>query len=401
MKLVTIQESFEDVIENATNIESENSRETFWVAERDMESMDGEQELYEVNPDITLEGNNNIQLLKIARKEYQLNIFERKYNLKSVEKCLKLVNENITALAISNNNILGIGTSAGRILIYNLKNEQLLNTITNPHMAGVTKLRIFPSDEVIISVSEDLTIRIWSLKSSQCVREFKNHFKEITDIKLIGLAGRNFLTSSRDGALNLYECGSGKVIFKFQRIQNQQDAVNCIALGALDSKVKTSELEFETEGKCVYAGYESGIIQQYDLAGHKSTNSSFCHPLSASVTSLDIISHFLVSGYLDGSLKIWDISANSLMFGSSFNPNYPIDLIKVVGYNEGLQEIKFIIYNGPETLLELNVSLKLRNISKVIHYVGLPELSQITTIDKNNESIIVGGKYGLLAIYNI
>jgi proteasomal ATPase-associated factor 1 len=124
------------------------------------------------------------------------------------------------------------------------------------HVGDITTCQFFPSGQVILSSASDMMLKIWGLDGSNPVT-LKGHRSGILDAKIVG-KGRNVLSSSRDGTVKLWECGSSSMIYD---LDPEQGPVHQMALGSyrdLDERSEPSGKEYETAGKLLVLGAETG-----------------------------------------------------------------------------------------------------------------------------------------------
>lgn len=148
---------------------------------------------------------------------------------------------------------------------------------------------------------------------------------------------------------------------------------------------KLSELEVETEYQCAYVGFDSGVIQQFSIGDHCQTRVRF-EDGNAGVSSIDISDGVLVSGYNDGKLRVWDIEGESIIFKYQLNSNFPISTLKVLHRQD--DTITVLAYNGPETLLKLEVDLKSEVVNQT-YLIGMEENFNVQDVALNKDRIII------------
>lgn len=388
MELLTIQDSFEEVINDVKDGSLEQDK--FWIAKRNI-SLDTNQDFWyiDVNKHEMKDHSKTVNFRHKQDQQYEVDINGVTYNLQSFYKNVNLNNTKINSLCISGNSErLTIGTLQGELIIFNLRTSEIEERIKEAHFGNIVLLRFFPSDKAILSVGIDLQIKIWGI-DGQLVRTMSDQVKDITSINFLGKTGRNFISGSKDGSINIWECGSGLVAYRFNRIQNTNDLVNCCVIGVYESSgTKLSDLEFETANNCAYVGYESGIIQQFNIGDHCQTKVKLADGEQSGVSSIDIIEHLLVSGYKNGQLKIWDITKEQLVLQYQLNTQHPISKLNIL--KKSRDEITVLVYNGPETLLKLTIELT-KKLVKATYLVGMEENFRINDISINRESIAVGG----------
>lgn len=391
MTIVTVQDTFEDVINDVESKVVES--ESIWVARRFSVDED-HQEFYKV--DVKLDGNekvlfesSDVQISRHGDHKYTFAIKGDQYEMLAPKHKTHTAN-NVTAVAITKNgNSLIVGNTNGDIIHYDTATKQKLLEFKEAHYAGILKLKLFPSEQVLLSVGNDLQIKLWSLEraSEVAVRSFVNQKKEISDIALIG-KGRNFMTSSLDGSVNLWECSTGSIVSKFQRIDDLEDPSTCLAIATAQSKVSYQDsvggdLLFECNDKFVYVGYQSGLIQQYSVAGHYQTGVKF--KVDSEVASLGIFSDYVIAGYGNGQIIVWNTTADQ-HFTFKLNENYPVSNLHLENWNG--KRATFIVSNGPDLLLRAVFD----GSDGSFHYrylVGLRELFHVELVTASSRGVIV------------
>lgn len=386
MNLITIQDSFEEVISDVKNGILEQDK--FWIAKRNIES-DENQDFWYINVQALQmkDDANSVDVQYMKANEYKIRTDGNTYNLKSFYRKINIAKDKISSVAIaSNNQHLVIGTKGGDLIIYNMMTDSVEKKINGAHFEDITTVKFFPSNKVILSVGIDLKIKLWGL-NGELVRTMINQVKAITSISLLGKTGRNFVSGSKDGSIDVWECGTGQVIYSFNRIQDKNDPVNTLVIGEHESEgTKLSELEFETSNQCVYVGYESGIVQQFDIGDHCQTRVRFQDGSSA-VTSMDKIDESLICGYSDGKLNIWNTASGELIFKHQLNSHYPISQVFALERQNNIMSV--LVYNGPEILLKLDIDIE-KNVLETTYLVGMEENFKVSDIASSKDNIVIG-----------
>lgn len=306
--------------------------------------------------------------------------------------------ESSTASAIAttaSGSILLVGTSQGDIHVFDTSTRTKVASIAQAHYSDVTRIVVFPSDKVFMSVGTDFTTRLWPLPSDsesesiRPARTFQSQKGLITDVKLVG-AGRNFLTSSLDGSVNLWECGSGAVVSSFHRIADHKDPALCLCLGeAEDSEdVKSQNLHFDTN-RMMFVGYQSGVVQQFHVGSHYQTSKRFERQQQqmAAVTGLELLDAGtkLVAGYEDGTVVMWRVADGVVLLTLQLNQNYAISNLTKVRGKEG----QICFSNGPDLLWVVTTSGE--NTMHPLQLVGLSECFRTQLVCVSREIIVATG----------
>lgn len=147
----------------------------------------------------------------------------------------------------------------------------------------------------------------------------------------------------------------------------------------------------------VFVGYQLGTIQQFSVAGHFQTGVKFHR--SAEVTSLKTEPSYLIAGYADGVLRVYDVSETKGTSDSSgaskhaskfwelqLNPNFAIDRLGVKGRGSGASKLKVVVSNGPELLVEVSFDGASFHCTQL---VGLSEMFRAVHIDCSGDKVFV------------
>lgn len=315
--------------------------------------------------------------------DYFVTLGEEKYKLHG-HRQIKLVKKDVSSIAVTRNNQGVVGLKSGDLVKLTVSDQgiDILPWISQAHYEDVTKIKVFPSQEVVLTVGLDKQIKLWSFSEDKPLRTLLEQTSTITDVAIVG-KGRNILSSSKDGSVNLWECSKGEVVHKFTRIDNHEDGVNCIHVeenGQLESVGENKPDHYECDNKILYVGYDSGIIQPYSLLHHHQLRTKFRY--SAAVTSLTAFKQYLVAGYADGTIIIWHQDGEEVQ-RYHFNRNYAIDNVLVTSKGS------ILVSNGPEILLELAIGETFE--AEVVWLVGLPEVFRASAFAETTNGYLVAG----------
>ena len=81
-----------------------------------------------------------------------------------------------------------------------------------PHVSSITSLKFFPSNEVLLASSMDMSVSVISATDLTNVpRRFKGHSRSVTDTAIVE-QGKNVVSCAKDGTVRLWDVGGGKQI---------------------------------------------------------------------------------------------------------------------------------------------------------------------------------------------
>ncbi|KDN53219.1 hypothetical protein K437DRAFT_271738 [Tilletiaria anomala UBC 951] len=131
------------------------------------------------------------------------------------------------------------------------------------HVGDVRSARFFPSGEVILTTSSDLTARIFSALEDSNPRTFKGHKRAILCSEIID-RGREVLTAGADGTVRLWDVGANKQIGLFA--SERFSSINALVL----QRHSADATGGNSQGKLLATALSSGRIELHDLGARRS-----------------------------------------------------------------------------------------------------------------------------------
>ncbi|GAA5994521.1 hypothetical protein JCM5350_004677 [Sporobolomyces pararoseus] len=181
------------------------------------------------------------------------------------------------------------------------------------HVGDITCVEFFPSNEVVLTASSDMSLRVFSTKDGTCPRHLQGHTKRVTGTHiLVGgeHKGREVLSSSLDGTLKLWDLSTG---------QNTQTWTLPHPISALEV-ISSTEVVGDNvlEGKIALCGHSDGTISKISLFPSEPTNSSVSTTFKSSLntSSIESLSYnpktrILAAGSRNGIVGLFEISEDS------------------------------------------------------------------------------------------
>ncbi|KAJ6630383.1 WD40-repeat-containing domain protein [Mycena sp. CBHHK59/15] len=196
-----------------------------------------------------------------------------------------------------------------------------------PHKSTTTSLKFFPSSRVLLSAGADFSLCILPADLSPAsraltpARTLTGHRRSITSTAIVS-RGRNVISSSLDGTVQLWDVSSGEKIHVMSAGAGRFVPVTSISLGerggvelTASTSVPPDPREVETASKLLFCALQTGSFEAFDL-GTKSPvyTSPAGTPLSAIAYSSD--NHLLATGSSKGIVEIFDTRALTAPVGS-------------------------------------------------------------------------------------
>ncbi|KAL7666146.1 Uncharacterized protein ABC855_g1740 [[Candida] zeylanoides] len=366
MDIVTIQPSFREVIQEVCD---GGASESFWVSRQAAGSETSHDLAVQVAVGPAFDG----PFRQTTAHRFEVVFDGATYSLQAASTNISSAS-NVTAVA-AHDALVAVGDSAGAIKLYDSRGDQQL-AISAAHCADVTCLAFFPSGQVILSGSLDMTIKVWSVADGTNPRTMAGHTAAVTCVELLGATGRNFLSGARDGSVRLWETGSGSMLHAFRRVAHHDDPVTCMrSQGSAPLGGGGGAFDFETAGVLVYVGYESGTIQQYDVAARRPTAVKFAS-IGSAVTCLELTNAGVVAGHANGVIR-------NCTTGRQFEAPGPILSLTSL-------DARGLLVNSAGNL----VVLKEDGVSVDRYLVGA-ERVQSVAYNPHRSQVISGGKEGV------
>lgn len=159
------------------------------------------------------------------------------------------------------------------------------------HVSDITLARFFPSGEVVLTASSDMSIRLWGVSTGRCARVLKGHTRTVQAASIIGI-GRNIVSASSDATVRLWDVATGAGAGGLRTWKLGAEALS-IACGSRPSGMEGGltppdgdesaampappvephrggvPAEVETDGKLVVSGLRNGHAALIDLSSKR------------------------------------------------------------------------------------------------------------------------------------
>lgn len=144
-----------------------------------------------------------------------------------------MMNDAVLCLAFSRDSeMLASGSKDGKIQIWKIQTGQCLRKFEKAHNKGVTSISFSKDSSQILSGSFDCTARIHGLKSGKLIKEFSGHTSFVNDA-VFSIDPHNIMTASSDGTIKLWNIKTTECVTSFKQFgsanpSSLEVAVNCI-----------------------------------------------------------------------------------------------------------------------------------------------------------------------------
>ncbi|KAK9888865.1 hypothetical protein WA026_001085 [Henosepilachna vigintioctopunctata] len=217
------------------------------------------------------------------------------------------------------------------VRIMNERSGEVSRTLTG-HSGPVYSVSFSPDRTLLLSCSEDSTIRMWSLQMWTCLVVYKGHLFPVWDVKFSPL-GYYFATASHDRTARLWATDHYSPLRLFAGHFSDVDCIqfhpnsNYVATGSSDRRVclwdcttgnhvrlmtghkaPIHSLAFSTCGRFLSSSGADCRVLIWDLSHGHLVAELTGHEKPVHTLAFSRCGNILCSGGLDCSLKVWDFS---------------------------------------------------------------------------------------------
>lgn len=211
------------------------------------------------------------------------------------------------------------GSEDGKIIIWRTKDWELFGTLKG-HTKRINDLAIHPTGRVAISVSDDLTIRLWNLMTAKKAAVLKirgrDHLGQSGDFVRWSPDGKHFVVGMLNQLLVYTLTPTARIIRKVKftstlvsmdvyEVEGKQYLVTGHGNGVIDFvELQTLFTENDDSEDKVWDDKAETVEPEFSLRGHTSR-----------IKGLSLLQHaetnnvpYLVSVSSDGKIVVWDLS---------------------------------------------------------------------------------------------
>jgi WD40 repeat protein/TPR repeat protein len=258
----------------------------------------------------------------------------------TLQKTLTEHNGTIYCLTVLPDGRLASGSVDKTIKLWDVKTGQCLHTLTG-HSSSVYALTVLP-DGRLVSGSLDNTIKLWDASNGKCLHTLEGHSSSV--YALTSLPDGRLASGSNDNTIKLWDASSGKCLHTLTGHSDFVMALTVLPDGwlASGSKDKTIKLWDTQKGQCLYtltghsdfvmaltvlpdgwlaSGSKDKTIKLWDAKTGKCLHTLTGH--SDRVNALTVLPDgWLASSSWDNTIKVWDTSSRKCLHNLTGHSNW-------------------------------------------------------------------------------
>jgi len=179
------------------------------------------------------------------------------------------------------------------VILMDLQRKKTLCKMSG-HMKKVNQVLIHPTQNVILSASEDKTIRVWSCSDVEnqqykCAYTIRTHSAEVYGISVHPL-GDYFVSCSRDRTWAFHELDSGRTL---KTMKNLPTEYRCLCL--------------HPDGMILGGGGADGQTHIWDMRGQELKASLSGHTGPITCVAFSENGYYLATSSEDATVRLWDL----------------------------------------------------------------------------------------------
>ncbi|HEX4947166.1 MAG TPA: TIR domain-containing protein [Blastocatellia bacterium] len=207
------------------------------------------------------------------------------------------------------------------------------DAIFSGHGDGIFGIAVTPDGQLVISASDDRTIKVWEIASGKCLATLEGHTWPVYGIAITP-DGKRIISGSRDETLRVWELHSGACL---ATLKGHADIVNGVAVtpdgrhiisGSHDNTVRVWEMDswdciktfrghedivngvaVTPNGRLVVSGSDDLTVRVWELESGKCLRKLTGHTSYARGVTVSPEGRSIVSGSWDRTIRVWDIES--------------------------------------------------------------------------------------------
>ncbi|ORX87029.1 WD40 repeat-like protein [Anaeromyces robustus] len=194
--------------------------------------------------------------------------------------------DSIYCLQYNNERIIS-GSRDQTIKVWDLKTNECIKTL-NGHTGSILSLQF--DANYLVTGSSDSTIILWDIKSFEIVRRITGHQDSVLSVKF----NKDYIvSSSKDHTIRIWDIKTGEFV---RKLEGHKTVANAIQL----------------KGDIIVSASGDRLIRAWSLSTGKLLKTFEGHTRGIACIFFD--GNIIISGSSDCTLKVWDFHSNKLLF---------------------------------------------------------------------------------------
>jgi WD40 repeat protein len=206
------------------------------------------------------------------------------------ESVLKGHTQMVTSVAFSKDGRMVVSGSDDRsVRIWNVETGKEVRTVKEHHLAKVTSVAFSPCGRRVVSASRDNTIRILNIESCKEERVIEGHSSTVTCVAF-SPDGAKLVSGSQAADIRIWDVATGQ---KVKVIEGHLSTVTSVA--------------FSADGKEVVSGSDDRFIRVWDVETCRKVKEFRGHSARVNSVAFSNDGKQVVSGLDDKTIQVWNV----------------------------------------------------------------------------------------------
>ncbi|MFN6474010.1 MAG: hypothetical protein RMY36_030645 [Nostoc sp. SerVER01] len=179
------------------------------------------------------------------------------------------------------------------------------------HEAAVGSVAFHPNGQMLVSGSADNTLRLWDISGSAIGEPLQGHLGAISSLAF-SPDGQMIVSGSADNTLRLWDISGSPID---EPLQGHHAPINSVA--------------FSPDGQMIVSGSSDNTLRLWDISGSPIGEPLQGHQASINSVAFSPDGQIIVSGSSDGTVRLWGIYGNPIaeFFSGDVSNNAPINSV--------------------------------------------------------------------------
>ncbi|XP_074640848.1 lissencephaly-1 homolog A-like [Tubulanus polymorphus] len=203
------------------------------------------------------------------------------------------------------------------------------------HTDSVQDIAFDHTGKYLVSCSADMTVKLWDFQAYECVKTMHGHDHNVSSVAFMP-SGDHIVSASRDKTIKMWAVATGYCIATFtghrewvRMVRVNQDG----SLLASCSNDQTVRVWVVATRECKVELREHDHVVECVAWAPQSAHSSIIEAAGNDVKKKDQAGPFLISGSRDKTIKVWDVSVSVCLFTLVGHDNWVRGLVFHPGGN--------------------------------------------------------------------
>ena len=183
------------------------------------------------------------------------------------------------------------GSRDNTVRVWEVKSGNCLATLEG-HTAYVLGVAMTADGRRVVSGSHDKTVRVWDVESGNCLATLRGHTKGVQGVAVTA-DGRRAISSSDDNTVRVWDVESGNCLATLKR---HSSAVGGVAM--------------TVDGQRVVSGSYDKTVRVWDVESGNCLATLKGHIDAVTGVAMTVDGQRVVSGSEDNTVRVWDVESN-------------------------------------------------------------------------------------------